>query len=77
MISKRATQLMECLVNTKGTETDLTHWIASFTYDFMGDLVFGGNTEMLRDGDVNGMLEIQKKGFRYAKMLSFMDCMCR
>lgn len=64
MISKRAVQLMEGLASSKGAEMDLTLWIAYFTYDFMGDLVFGGGTEMLRDGDINGMLEVQKKGFR-------------
>lgn len=64
MIAKRVAQLTEGLINTKGCETNLTEWIARFAFDFMGDFVFGGGTEMLRDGDVHGALELQKKGFK-------------
>ena len=54
IIHKRATQLTECLANSCATSgkggskvteanvntwTDLTRWIAFFTYDFMGDMV--------------------------------------
>ena len=32
LVAKRATQLTEALANTKGEPTNLTQWIAFFTY---------------------------------------------
>ncbi|KAL5532689.1 hypothetical protein ACEPAF_4463 [Sanghuangporus sanghuang] len=42
------------------TSLDLAQWMASFTYDFMGDMVFGGGFSFMRNGDevgVRGLLE--------------------
>ncbi|KAF7344419.1 hypothetical protein MSAN_01923100 [Mycena sanguinolenta] len=54
LIGKRASQLVSCLRN--GGIVDLVHWFDLFTFDVMGDLVFGGTFEMLQDGqDVDGL----------------------
>ncbi|EKM51676.1 uncharacterized protein PHACADRAFT_212308 [Phanerochaete carnosa HHB-10118-sp] len=41
------------------------HGLDIFTYDFMGDLVYGGWTEMLREGgDHNGLWKVLKSGIK-------------
>ncbi|KZP23056.1 cytochrome P450 [Athelia psychrophila] len=54
IIEKRATQLMQTLGNQVGS-TDLAMWISYFTFDFMSDMAFGGGSEMLREGDKDGI----------------------
>ncbi|KAJ7633026.1 high nitrogen upregulated cytochrome P450 monooxygenase 2 [Roridomyces roridus] len=57
VIQKRAMQLVTCLgEQPKGTAVDLALWFELFTYDFMGDLAFGGVFEMLQQGkDTHGL----------------------
>ncbi|KZP24238.1 cytochrome P450 [Athelia psychrophila] len=54
IIEKRANQLMQTLGNQVGS-TNLAMWISYFTFDFMSDMAFGGGTEMLREGDKDGI----------------------
>ncbi|KZP27810.1 cytochrome P450 [Athelia psychrophila] len=54
IIENRATQLMQTLGNQIGP-TNLAMWISYFTFDFMSDMAFGGGSEMLRDGDRDGI----------------------
>ncbi|KZP29270.1 cytochrome P450 [Athelia psychrophila] len=54
IIEKRATQLVQTLNNQVGS-TNLAMWISYFTFDFMSDMAFGGGSEMLRDGDKDGI----------------------
>ncbi|CAK5265219.1 unnamed protein product [Mycena citricolor] len=43
--------------------TDLSSWLGYFTFDFMGDMAFGGGFEMLQDGgDKNGLWEVIENG---------------
>ncbi|THG95018.1 hypothetical protein EW026_g6557 [Hermanssonia centrifuga] len=67
IISKRVTQLVDRLAEQKGT-VDLAKWISFFTYDFMGDMVYGGGTEMLRDGDKDGLWKALKDGLDIAQV---------
>ncbi|KAF5319606.1 hypothetical protein D9619_008353 [Psilocybe cf. subviscida] len=44
---------------------DLSHWISLFSYDFMGDMAFGGlGYELMRDGDVFGLWDLMDRGIR-------------
>ncbi|KAF7980603.1 hypothetical protein HWV62_37374 [Athelia sp. TMB] len=54
IIEKRANQLMETLSCQVGA-TNLAQWISFFTFDFMSDMAFGGGSEMLREGDRQGV----------------------
>ncbi|KAI0344473.1 cytochrome P450 [Trametopsis cervina] len=60
-IAKRVDQLVEVLGSQKGT-VDLAQWLSFFTYDYMCDIVFGGGSEMLRDGDKDGLWQNMKDG---------------
>ncbi|KAI5116694.1 hypothetical protein M0805_002856 [Coniferiporia weirii] len=57
-IARRALQLAEELekhtVQKCGIDeaVNLSTWMGCFSFDFMGDFVFGGGFEMMRDGDV-------------------------
>ncbi|KAI0075130.1 high nitrogen upregulated cytochrome P450 monooxygenase 2 [Panus rudis PR-1116 ss-1] len=53
LVARRVNQLVERLASEKGP-ADIAKYISFFTYDFMGDMVFGGWYEMLRDGDKDG-----------------------
>jgi cytochrome P450 len=61
IIQKRGEQLVERLEGLCGSVIDMSAWFAYYTFDFMGDMCFGGGYEMLRDSaDVNdrwGVLE--------------------
>ncbi|KZT08062.1 cytochrome P450 [Laetiporus sulphureus 93-53] len=64
IIIRRASQLIEelkkrCVAAAwegKNPEFDITKWVGYFSFDFMGDLVFGGGFEMLQDGDKSGVM---------------------
>ncbi|EKM52485.1 uncharacterized protein PHACADRAFT_198544 [Phanerochaete carnosa HHB-10118-sp] len=49
LIVTRVTQLVERLEGLAGP-VDLVSWINYFTFDFMGDMAFGGGFHMLEDG---------------------------
>ncbi|KAI0699707.1 cytochrome P450 [Cytidiella melzeri] len=61
IITRRVEQLVEALGNQQGT-VDLAQWMSFFTYDFMCDMAFGGGSEMLRDGDTEGLWQNMKDG---------------
>ncbi|KAJ6583187.1 cytochrome P450 [Mycena sp. CBHHK59/15] len=48
IIAKRAMQLLERIADVPGF-VDLSAWISYFSFDFMGDMAFGGGFELLRD----------------------------
>ncbi|KAJ3518703.1 hypothetical protein NM688_g9401 [Phlebia brevispora] len=50
ILTARAAQLVES-VGQQQDIFDLSRWFGFFTYDFMCDMVFGGGSEMLREGD--------------------------
>ncbi|GJE94426.1 cytochrome P450 [Phanerochaete sordida] len=61
IIIKRITQLSDQLLSQKGT-LNLATWFSWFTYDIMGDMVFGGGSEMLANGDQDGVWTMFKEG---------------
>ncbi|KAI0345507.1 cytochrome P450 [Trametopsis cervina] len=67
IVARRVSQLVEGLQNQHGT-VDLSQWISFFTYDFMGDMAFGGGTDLLRDGDKYGLWKLLQDGLRIAVM---------
>ncbi|KAK7463410.1 hypothetical protein VKT23_006763 [Stygiomarasmius scandens] len=69
LINARTSQLVDALAK-QTSPINLTQWIFYFAYDMMSDFIFGGGTEMMRDGDVGGlwpMLEsAQKTGLLFS-----------
>ncbi|KAF7310073.1 hypothetical protein MIND_00380500 [Mycena indigotica] len=56
--------------NGKAT-VDLAAWFSYLTFDFMGDLAFGGGFDMLRDGgDKNGLWAIIKQGAKATAIIA-------
>ncbi|KAF7333636.1 hypothetical protein MSAN_02406600 [Mycena sanguinolenta] len=41
---------------------DLSQWFSFFSFDFMGDLAFGGGFELMRDGDSDGLWHMMERG---------------
>ncbi|KAJ3478916.1 hypothetical protein NLI96_g9421 [Meripilus lineatus] len=62
VIEKRARQLVEHLSEHKDEVVDLAQWISFFTFDFMGDMAFGGGYELMRDGDKDGLWKVVEDG---------------
>ncbi|GJE89584.1 cytochrome P450 [Phanerochaete sordida] len=63
LIAGRVHQLVDALAKRQGQVVDIGQWIGFFAYDFMGDMVYGGWTEMLRDGkDENGLWDVIHRG---------------
>ncbi|EKM52101.1 uncharacterized protein PHACADRAFT_262568 [Phanerochaete carnosa HHB-10118-sp] len=65
VIQHRVQQLVEALGDRQGQVLDLAEWLSFFTYDFMSDIMFGGWTEMIRDGvDKDGLWDLLHRGLR-------------
>ncbi|KAF9484551.1 high nitrogen upregulated cytochrome P450 monooxygenase 2 [Pholiota conissans] len=48
-----------------GVFIDFAEWMSMFSYDFMGDMAFGGlGYELMRDGDVNGLWALMEHGIK-------------
>ncbi|CAK5277250.1 unnamed protein product [Mycena citricolor] len=72
-MGKRVSQLLERLEeeSRSGQSVNFSKWMGYFTFDFMGDMAFGGGFEMLRDGgDREGLWKIIEDGSRLAAYLS-------
>ncbi|KAJ3555926.1 hypothetical protein NM688_g2310 [Phlebia brevispora] len=65
IVIKRTAQLLRRLHDQHGT-TDLAQWISFFAFDFMSDMAFGGGTEMMREGDKDGLWALVKNGMSIA-----------
>ncbi|KAH9852366.1 high nitrogen upregulated cytochrome P450 monooxygenase 2 [Lenzites betulinus] len=69
MLAARATQLVDALGRQAG-EIDISKWVNYFSYDFMSDMVFGGGSELLRDGDVQNIWRLLDDGLRGSTFIS-------
>ncbi|KAK7032984.1 cytochrome P450 [Favolaschia claudopus] len=56
MIARRATQLLDCIADLE--IIDLAAWISRFTFDFMGDMAFGGGFELMHDEEQRYLIPI-------------------
>ncbi|KAF8970540.1 cytochrome P450 [Flammula alnicola] len=68
ILLQRATQLTSHLekvcmssADLRG-HIDLAKWISFLSFDFMGDIAFGGGFELMRDGDKGGLWENMEAG---------------
>ncbi|KAF7333641.1 hypothetical protein MSAN_02407100 [Mycena sanguinolenta] len=62
MLIRRVAQLVEALDARTGTSVDLSQWLSFFSFDFMGDIAFGGGFELMREGDKDGLWHIMERG---------------
>ncbi|KAI0772161.1 cytochrome P450 [Irpex lacteus] len=67
IIRSRVTQFVDAL-SKQNCAIDLAQWLSFFTYDFMCDMAFGGGTEMLRDGDTDGIWQNMKDGLKMSQI---------
>ncbi|KAH7915810.1 cytochrome P450 [Hygrophoropsis aurantiaca] len=74
LMLQRALQLIEtldkfCRDSPDGYgHVDISKWINFFSYDFMGDLIFGGGFELMRDGDKDGLWHSMETAIIYPAM---------
>ncbi|KAL5511173.1 hypothetical protein ACEPAH_4388 [Sanghuangporus vaninii] len=65
-LSKRVSPRSE----KKESSLDLAHWLSSFAYDIMGDMVFGGGFSLMRQGDEN---EVRSVFNDYMKVIGIIE----
>jgi cytochrome P450 len=69
-IAKRGQQFQSRLADLSGT-VNLAAWISFFTFDFLGDMAFGGGFETLRDGgDSSGIWSLIESSLDVLGLLS-------
>ncbi|KLO08951.1 high nitrogen upregulated cytochrome P450 monooxygenase 2 [Schizopora paradoxa] len=66
---RRVQQLVECLEANSNTRIDLAYWLSCFTFDFMGDMMFGGGFELMREGDKDGLKHFMESGMQNMALL--------
>ncbi|KAJ7108572.1 cytochrome P450 [Mycena epipterygia] len=66
ILQKRIDQLLEELKRSSNNNSpvDLAEWFSFFSYDFMGDMAFGGGFELMRERDANGLWKLMEDGLR-------------
>ncbi|KAF9269330.1 high nitrogen upregulated cytochrome P450 monooxygenase 2 [Marasmius fiardii PR-910] len=71
IMRNRLLQLLEILDDNANKQkgVDLSKWISCFSYDFMGDMAFGGGFELMRDGDVNGLWKLMENAVAFHSMI--------
>jgi len=69
MLIRRIQQLIECLEANTKTRIDLTYWLSCFTFDLMGDMIFGGGFELMREGDKDGLKRFMASGIENLALL--------
>ncbi|KAI0028696.1 cytochrome P450, partial [Vararia minispora EC-137] len=67
-LERRTWQLIECILRRrdKRGRVDLLQCISHYSWDFMGEFVYGGasSLELMRDGDVHGLISEGKTGLK-------------
>ncbi|EGN99144.1 hypothetical protein SERLA73DRAFT_181973 [Serpula lacrymans var. lacrymans S7.3] len=70
IIAKRAREFVTGLEHKVGERVDLAELINHFTFDFMSDMAFGGGSEMIRDGDKEGIWHLLESGLPMGLILT-------
>ncbi|ESK87701.1 cytochrome p450 [Moniliophthora roreri MCA 2997] len=72
LVSKRTALLGDKLAaeSESGKPVEFGQWIGWYTYDLMTDFVFSGGSEMLRQGDVEGLIADIRSGLPNALFMS-------
>ncbi|TCD68525.1 hypothetical protein EIP91_010581 [Steccherinum ochraceum] len=66
VIAARAGQLVDMVLRGRDGTVNLSQCIKFFAYDFMSDMAFGGGGELMRDGDVHGLMHRMDAGIKAA-----------
>lgn len=77
MLISRVQQLIECLESHTNSKMDLTYWLSCFTFDFMGDMMFGGGFELMREGDKDGLKHFMESGMKNIALLQTIPWVAR
>ncbi|KAF8958558.1 cytochrome P450 [Flammula alnicola] len=64
-------QLREIADTSRGEigRVDIAKWIDYFSFDFMGDMAFGGSFQLMREGDIHGYLRCMGEGLYLPSIL--------
>ncbi|KAI3597833.1 cytochrome p450, partial [Moniliophthora roreri] len=68
ILVKRARELasrLEATYREGQKQVDIAKWISYFSFDFMGELAFGGGFDLLQNGDKNGYQAGMEKALMY------------
>ncbi|KAF8519619.1 cytochrome P450 [Hysterangium stoloniferum] len=69
-LAARIIQLTDALEKRQGAVVDLGSWLSCFSFDFMGDLAFGGAFHLLQRGyDVDGYTELTRMSTRFRELI--------
>ncbi|KAI5120968.1 hypothetical protein M0805_006640 [Coniferiporia weirii] len=73
ILARRALQLadeLEKKTRTSEAYVDLAEWLKAFSFDFMGDMAFGGGFETMRDGaDKNSVWRLVEEGMVFVGLI--------
>ncbi|KAF9054569.1 cytochrome P450 [Panaeolus papilionaceus] len=70
IVTRRVVQLCDELANRVGQSIDLSTGFSYFSFDVMNDLAFGGGSDMIRLGDINGFWHLLEASQKNATFLS-------
>ncbi|KAH7915812.1 cytochrome P450 [Hygrophoropsis aurantiaca] len=82
LMMHRALQLIEelnglCRQQSDGIgHVDIAHWISYFSFDFMGDMAFGGGFELMHNGDKDGLWHGMEAALFYQSMCQHIPWFC-
>ncbi|KAJ7086454.1 cytochrome P450 [Mycena belliarum] len=65
----RVAQLIDVLKEQKGRTIDVSRWFSFFSFDFMGDLAFGGGFELMREGDKDRLWITLERGLAFPSLV--------
>ncbi|KAH8101527.1 cytochrome P450 [Cristinia sonorae] len=57
VVGDRVVQMVDLALKQPGEVVDMVKLIKYFAFDIMGDMGFGGGSELMRDGDTHGFLQ--------------------
>ncbi|KAJ8079726.1 hypothetical protein PM082_016548 [Marasmius tenuissimus] len=71
IVVAKANELSDGLYARAGSEVDLFEWLGFFSFDFMGEMMFGASTGMLKHGkDDQGVMKIIQGAGRFDEVTS-------
>ncbi|THH16891.1 hypothetical protein EW146_g3823 [Bondarzewia mesenterica] len=73
-LHSRVSQLVSILeMHSQGDSVNLSRWLSLFSFDFMGDLAYGGIFELMKDGgDTHGFIKMSMLGVEQQEILGTM-----
>ncbi|KAH8091068.1 cytochrome P450 [Cristinia sonorae] len=69
VLEARVTQLVDLLLSKNDGRANISECISHFAYDFMGDMAFGGGSELMKNGDPQRTIESMQASMKVGILL--------